>query len=177
MKLVKESLFEDEDFKATWIKYGTSHENVLRKINNKPIWDKFEFALKYDMPWLVEYCLKINDKYPWGFNNDYLDRAVKENKNDIVRILLKNKKANPSFPFNKPIIHAAFCGNIEAVELMLKDSRVDASAHDNRAIRYAIEHKDIPMIKILYRDEKVRKSLHHYPGLTLSLKNILKNNK
>ncbi|KAI8893035.1 hypothetical protein BC833DRAFT_322046 [Globomyces pollinis-pini] len=66
-----------------------------------------------------------------------LEKAIKNNKADIVRLLLDDPRLNACANFNKAILDAAEHGYTEIVRMLLNDQRVDPSSYDNYAIRFA----------------------------------------
>ena len=51
-------IYEDEEFK--WIKNSKTHDDIIKSLEGKSLQDILRYALKYDLIWLVEYCLDNN---------------------------------------------------------------------------------------------------------------------
>jgi ankyrin repeat protein len=79
----------------------------------------------------------FNQVFSWKFR-------LEQNK-DVISILIKDSRIDPSVDDNYAIRWASGGGYTEIVDLLLKDPRVDPSAEDNDAIRWAYlsGHKNI----------------------------------
>lgn len=81
----------------------------------------------------------------------------------IIKLLLKDGRADPSLNNNEHIIIASRYGHLEVVKLLLNDSRVDPSARDYKAINEAYEdgwyinkRSYFDIIKLLANHPKVK---------------------
>jgi hypothetical protein len=63
--------------------------------------------------------------------SDLLPLAIQYEHNDIAKLLLKDKRTDPSFNYNEAIGHAFCKGNEELVRLLLADKRVDPNICGN----------------------------------------------
>ncbi|KAI8893092.1 hypothetical protein BC833DRAFT_625214, partial [Globomyces pollinis-pini] len=76
--------------------------------------------------------IRFNEPVNMDFEN-----AIWEDKPDIIRVLLKDGRLDPSVGDNYAIRCASQDGYTEIVQMLLEDKRVDASDDDNYAIRIA----------------------------------------
>jgi ankyrin repeat protein len=74
---------------------------------------------------------------------------------EIVELLLKDNRVDPSALDNKAIRYASVNGRKEVVEMLLKDDRVDPSAGRNYAIRGASENGHTEIVRMLLKDKRV----------------------
>lgn len=119
-------------------------------------------------PDVVRLLLTPNKLYPMLDNIDpssKKNRAVIEasrwNHLDSLRLLLLDKRTNPSDNNNEAIVSATFNnGNdypncLKVVKLLLKDKRVNPSERENMAIINACKFPDAEMFKLLLEDPRV----------------------
>jgi len=91
--------------------------------------------------------------------------AIARGNTTILKMLLNDKRIDPSGDFNRPIKVACQFGNEEAVMLLLGDSRVDASESDattgqeNFALYQAIDNGHLNIVPMLLNDKKVKSKL------------------
>jgi ankyrin repeat protein len=77
--------------------------------------------------------------------------AIKFNREDIVLLLLKDKRVDPSAQ-NDYCIQKAVDGNkIEIVKILLADKRVDPSANGNYALKEAVRLRYYAIAKLLLK--------------------------
>ena len=74
---------------------------------------------------------------------------------EIVKILIQDKRVDPSTNDNWAIRSASLNGYLEIVKILMQDKRVDPSARDNCAIRYASRNGHSEIVKILMQDKRV----------------------
>jgi ankyrin repeat protein len=82
---------------------------------------------------------------------------------NVVKILLKNERVNPSVDNNMAIKLAAAAGHVNVVKLLLQDPRVDPSDNnktdsfggDNIAIVNAARYNHLDIVKLLMANNKV----------------------
>jgi hypothetical protein len=84
--------------------------------------------------------------------------VVAEMKNiNILNMLLKHPKVDPSVDKNSAIITAAAAGNLEAVNRLLQDPRVDPTDRNNMALQRAKTKGYKDVVKRLLEDPRVAK--------------------
>lgn len=76
---------------------------------------------------------------------------------EIVKLLLKDARVDPSDQSNMAVISACLNGHHEVVRLLMTDSRVDISEDCNFGIERAAMKDDLEMVKILCTDKRVNK--------------------
>ena len=74
---------------------------------------------------------------------------------EVVRVLLKDSRVDPSADNNQAIQFASENGHLEVVRELLKDSRVDPSANNNYAIQDASENGHLEVVRELLKDSRV----------------------
>ena len=77
----------------------------------------------------------------------------------MVRLLLSDKRVDPSVNNNYAIRWASRKGHPEVVRALLLDGRVDPSAYNNYAIQWASRNGHAEVVRLLFSDERVRKAL------------------
>jgi len=80
---------------------------------------------------------------------------------DVVRLLLKDPRVDPSALDNYAIRLAGANGHVDVVRLLLKDPRVDPSAKHNYAIYWASERGYVDVVQLLLKDLRVDPSADH----------------
>jgi ankyrin repeat protein len=73
----------------------------------------------------------------------------------IVKLLLKNSRLNPSCRNNRPIRRACERGHLIVVKLLLSDSRVNPADNHNEAVRSASKFGHIHIVKLLLAHPQV----------------------
>ena len=79
----------------------------------------------------------------------------------MVKILLKDGKADPTYNNHYPVCATAEDGKLKMMKLLLNDKRVDPSANNNEAIQSASARGYLPMIKELLKDRRVDPSANN----------------
>ena len=76
----------------------------------------------------------------------------------VVKLLLADKRVDPSARDNYAIRYAASNGHITVVRLLLGDDRIDPSAKDNWAINLAAKYGHLEVVKLLkeYEEKKIQ---------------------
>ncbi|UCG51380.1 MAG: ankyrin repeat domain-containing protein, partial [Candidatus Latescibacterota bacterium] len=113
-----------------------------------------EHAAGRDLTDVLGVLLKIDGASP-SVNGNYKNWQVVRGQLEIVKLLLKGKRVDPSARDNEAILYAAQFGHTEIVELLLKDPRVDPSANRNAAIRRAAENGHVGIVELLLKDPRV----------------------
>ena len=82
-------------------------------------------------------------------------------KNDInnVKLLLKDKRVNPSDRNNWAIQLASQNGYFDIFKLLLEDNRVDPSDKNNCAIILASHNGHVAIVNLLWQDQRVKDTL------------------
>lgn len=101
-------------------------------------------------------------------NDEAIVLAVYKNNIALLRLLLKNKKNDPSTggkaglrygsQVEWPIKHAARHGYSNIVKLLLTDTRVDGATNNNLPLRYAYKHEHWKTMLELIKDDNVLRS-------------------
>lgn len=91
--------------------------------------------------------------------SDSIITAVETGHSTILNLLLMDGRADPTYKHNTAIIKASENGNIKAVKLLMKDFRVDPSDQNNEALELALEIDWLDVIKELLKNGKVLYSL------------------
>jgi len=81
--------------------------------------------------------------------------AAKRNSTEIVKLLLSDKRVDPSVSSNVAIQEAAIQGNLEMFNLLFTDPRVDPSDKENVAIQLACELDHPKIVSQLLQDPRV----------------------
>ena len=84
--------------------------------------------------------------------------AAKYGSFDIIKLLLKDERFDPSENRNQAIQQAVSRGYFNIVKLLLKDKRVDPSERENHSIRSASYNGYLNIVKLLLQDERVNPS-------------------
>ena len=125
-------------------------------------------ALLKDSRFAPTTLTESDDRYLWGF-------AIRGNQPNVVSLLLKDGRIDPSIKNNYPIQLAAREGKQDIFELLIKDPRVDPSDIDNYALKGAIFHNNDGqtrnIIWMLLNDQRVDPSAGHNIILKHSLFN------
>ena len=162
MKIVRESLFEEEEFK--WIK-GPTQEQVRARLEPKlkgmTLKEKFDLAVNKGLVWLLQECIDAGYD-PSSINNWAIKFASEYGYTEIVKLFLSDRRVDPSCENNYPCTIACHNGYIEIVKLLIQDNRVDPSAYENRAIQSASNTEHDEIVKELLSDKRVRNKLNFY---------------
>jgi ankyrin repeat protein len=87
--------------------------------------------------------------------------AIEENNREVVNLLLKNPKVDPSADNNYYIQRAAYNGHVEVVEILLQDRRVDPSVNNNFAMLSASQNNHLSVVESLLYDDRVDPNILH----------------
>ena len=74
---------------------------------------------------------------------------------EVVKILLSDKRVDPTADDNYAFQWASEYGQVEVVKILLSDKRVDPTAGNNLAIRVASANGHVEVVKILLSDKRV----------------------
>ena len=94
-----------------------------------------------------------------------------EGHTEVVKLLLQDKRVDPSVGNNSVIRLASQNGHTDVVKLLLQDGRVDPSNNDNCAIIWASENGHINVVKLLSQDERVDPSDYNNKAIRISSAN------
>ncbi len=83
------------------------------------------------------------------------DIAVENGKIEVVKLLLQDKRVDPSANHNHAIRWAIEKGFSDVVEILLQDNRVNPSDFGNAAIRETSENGFFDLVKLLLKDKRV----------------------
>lgn len=84
----------------------------------------------------------------------YINRASEFGCNDLMSLLLLDKRSDPSSYDNYPIIISSFYGHHQIVDLLLKDKRVNPSHNNNQAIKIAIKLNHLDLVKVFASNKR-----------------------
>jgi ankyrin repeat protein len=105
---------------------------------------------------LLECVLKYSKVTNQTLQTFFYENLEKETvNNDVIEILAKDQRIDPSADDNSAIREASGNGHTEVVELLLNDPRVDPSASDNDAIRWASGEGQTAVVELLLNDPRV----------------------
>lgn len=100
------------------------------------------FACKHNKPKvldvLLEYERVIDPRVRFPYNNEFIF-ACEKGRLDIVKVMLKDPRLDPSTHRNYPLQLACTNGHVHVVKLLLQYQRVDPSA--DRSYALGIAHK------------------------------------
>ena len=102
---------------------------------------------------------------------DIFFKMIFHNSVNWIRVLLLDKRVDPSVDDNWPIQLASENGHSEIVKLMLTDKRVDPFDHYNYAIQAASENGYTEIVKLLLKDKRVDQYAEHNLALLLASEN------
>lgn len=98
----------------------------------------------------ISYMLPLED-------NKLLIDCCREGRHDIVRLLLRDGRADPTIRGGRPLVMAVEAKHCEVVRLLLSDSRVDPSACDGWYVVCAIQNNDANTLRVLIADPRMEK--------------------
>jgi ankyrin repeat protein len=84
--------------------------------------------------------------------DESLQVAVINDRVDNVRLLLADKRVDPSADHNRAVRCAR---SADVVELLLRDERVDPCVDENALLRRALQDADIELVRLLLADRRV----------------------
>jgi len=96
--------------------------------------------------------------------------ACVEGHDEIVRLLLCDKRADPGTNNNLAIRMASVRGHVEVVRLLLVDKRVNPSDDQNSAICDAARHARANIVKLLLADDRVDPSAYKNRALRMAVR-------
>jgi hypothetical protein len=123
-----------------------------------------KFLLQYAN---VNAGIKFEKNYP-------IEHAVAKCRTDIIRLLLKDSRVDPSVQSNYALTHSASSGYTNIVELLLKDKRVDPSDDHDWAIRYASINGHWDIVKLLLKDERINPAVDQNRAIIFSYRHYSK---
>lgn len=93
--------------------------------------------------------------------NNSLMMASANGHSEVVKILLADRRVDPSANGGYAIMWPSVNGHLEVLRLLLADGRVDPSAGDNQAIRLAAMTGHWEVIKLLLADGRADPSVNN----------------
>jgi ankyrin repeat protein len=114
------------------------------------------WAIIMDNPLAVISLLKDPRIFP---HFEAMRYACEFGHKEIIEILLKDDRVDPSKYCNSAIREACYSGHKEIVEMLLKDSRVDPTDNDNEAIQHASMNGHKEIVEMLLKDSRVAASV------------------
>ncbi|KAI8891619.1 ankyrin repeat-containing domain protein [Globomyces pollinis-pini] len=121
---------------------------------HQPIGADFEQAVERNKADILKILLEDSRSVSFDYNQAIID-ASEFGYIEIVRILLNDKRGDPSAYDNCAIRFAAENGHIEIVKMLLDDERVDPSGDSNYAIRNSSKNGHTEIVRVLLADERV----------------------
>eukprot|EP01119_Soliformovum_irregulare_P020977 TRINITY_DN6871_c0_g1_i1.p1 TRINITY_DN6871_c0_g1~~TRINITY_DN6871_c0_g1_i1.p1 ORF type:complete len:243 (+),score=47.17 TRINITY_DN6871_c0_g1_i1:55-783(+) len=118
--------------------------------DNKPL----RSACKHGWEKIVHLLLDRQDSIATIANNKVFDLKDIEHPN-IIRMLVKDPRFDPSINQDFLIGLAAKKGDVELITLLLQDPRVDPSNRANLALRLACSQGHLEIVKLLLADPRV----------------------
>jgi elongation factor P--beta-lysine ligase len=120
-------------------------------------------AMKENNIDLVESILNEDKNNNLTVNNDELFFYVINGKRmDLLFILLKNKKIDPTWCNNSAIRLASEEGRLDILELLLNDKRVNPSINNNSSIVVADSNNHTNVVKRLWKESSVKERFENY---------------
>ena len=107
------------------------------------------------------------------------EQSIRYRNLENFRLLLNDKKVDPSYEESWSIRVASQYNRLEFVEILLKDSRVDPTESHNWAINIASGNRYNNIVEILWKDQRIKNTLkkdHPHLYQTLINKDKIKNN-
>ncbi len=115
---------------------------------------KLKFSYKGD--WKGFYYILIKSGPSKAYWLEAAQSYTVHNGNDLaIKVLLADKRVDPSESNNLTIRQASEYGHPEIVRLLLADQRVDPSAENNQAIQWASRYGRLEVVKLLLADQRV----------------------
>jgi len=105
---------------------------------------------------LVKAILLQKDKRVNPECTEAITKASMNGHVEVVRLLLKDNRVDPSANDNGAIIWASTRGHYKVVEMLINDKRVDPSARDNEAFKCASRH--VKVMELFLRDKHMNLS-------------------
>ena len=168
-------IFEDEEWNPKWIKPAKDiKEKILKKIEGRKFFQKFEISIEYNQVWLVKELLS---KFGVEWESPYVDFmsslfrfAAQNGYLEIVKILCENtNEVNLTSMENFAIRYAVIENHIETVKYLLNYPKVDPSDKNNQALKniniYDKNYRAV--IDILLKDERVIDKLSSFERMNL----------
>lgn len=95
-------------------------------------------------------------------DNNYPIRLASEYGHiDIVKLLLADKRVDPSYFYNLALLSACEKGYIKIVKLLLSDTRVEANCNMNDPIFYAFKNNKDEIVNFLWSFQCVKSTLEN----------------
>ena len=125
MKIVRETLFEEEDYKPKWIK-GPTQEQVRARLeanlSGKTLKERFNLAVRNGVVWLLQECIDAGyDPSVW--NNWAIRYTSSHGRLEVVKVLLADTRVDPSV-YDNLAIEWSYYGHPEVVKALLANKRV-----------------------------------------------------
>jgi len=109
--------------------------------------DKYHSIIKY----ILDYGNIQLDRY----QNDIIIDAARYNRLALAKILLNDKRLDPSICHNEALITATEYDHLQMVKLLLTDVRVDPSDQADRSLILASTNGNYEIVRMLMEDERV----------------------
>ena len=155
MKLVREHINEEEEYKPKWITNQKTTPEYIRKITrDMSPWDKFQLAVENNIVWLFKEALE-EGVHPWHQDNWAIRWASGAGFDEIVKILLEYPEVDPTVRSNETIYQAVWNDHINTVKILLEDGRIDPSYNDNKLLYVSSELYRYDIVKLLLDDKRV----------------------
>jgi len=144
--------------------YCTDNNNIMNIIK-KYITSKgeifFTSCIIYGLNKFIKLLLRGDLDLRYG-DNWPIRYAVDNNRLEIVKLLLADKRVDPTIWDNYVIGCASKYGHTEVVKLLLADPRVNPGDCENNAFTHASEYGHVEIVKLLLNDSRVDLSIYDY---------------
>lgn len=131
---------------ALTIRYALQHGWRIRQ-------DNFLTAIAFQATDVVKEMLKYH--HPAKDDDIAIRMSASRGYTEIVKLLLKDERVDPTACDNYALRWAALEGHIEVVKVLLADGRADPAAEDNWAVRVAAVNGRLGIIRLLLDDPRV----------------------
>jgi ankyrin repeat protein len=135
----------------------------------------FSWASRHKLKTTVASLLRSVDKYAEKKEKDTLVLIIYHvvslrtlKKYDLMRILLMDKRIDPSAGGQDLISSACEDGHVGIVKALLADKRVDPSANDQQSLHMACEYGHLEVVQLLLSDSRVDPAAANQHALRLA---------
>ncbi|MBS0286996.1 MAG: ankyrin repeat domain-containing protein [Proteobacteria bacterium] len=105
-------------------------------------------------------AIAVNDVDLANAANEAIGEAARNGQLDVVKLLLQDKRVDPTAKENQAIRNAAKNGHLDVVKLLLDDKRADPSSQNNEAILEAAKNGHADVVDLLLQDNRVKVDKH-----------------
>jgi hypothetical protein len=102
---------------------------------------------------IKEYMSSIDNDITFSHNSPFRT-ACGLGHFELVKLLLNDKRVDPTDFFNEAIVMATYSLNSDVVNLLLKDGRVDVTYDYSEAFRRTVDNKDLSSFHLFIKNGK-----------------------